>query len=65
MISPLYHRKCCWICGKDVTLEHTRTDEHGLSVHESCYAKRILLKAATTQTELWRKRASQSNRDAA
>jgi hypothetical protein len=50
--------KCCWICGKDISLEHSKTDEHGLSVHESCHAKKVLLKAASLQNEAWRKTAS-------
>lgn len=41
--------KFCWICGKDVTLEHCVVDEHGLSVHVSCNEKRILLKAASVE----------------
>jgi|SRR5215467_8647375 len=46
--------KFCWICGKDVILEHYTTDEHGLSVHKSCDEKRMLLNAASRATELWR-----------
>lgn len=49
--------KCCGICGKDVALEHCITDEHGLSVHSSCHEKRILLKAAAAEIELWRRTA--------
>jgi hypothetical protein len=44
------NKKCCWICGKDVALEHCTMDEHGLSVHSSCHEKRMLLKAASFQT---------------
>jgi hypothetical protein len=44
----------CWLCGKDITLEHSKTDEHGLIVHESCHQKRMLLKAATAQVESWK-----------
>ena len=47
--------KFCWICGKDVMLEHCVTDEHGLSVHRSCHEKRMLLKAASLQAQQLRR----------
>jgi hypothetical protein len=46
--------KICWICGKDISLEHSRTDETGFTVHESCHHKRMLLKAASLQMESWK-----------
>ena len=63
MLSRKENTKFCWICGKDVTLEHCITDEHGLSVHQSCHEKRMLMKAASLQTEMWRR--AQSKRPAA
>jgi hypothetical protein len=48
--------KFCWICGKDVALDHCTTDEHGLAVHTSCDEKRIVLKAAAAQTQIWLQR---------
>lgn len=33
----------CWICGNDVLLEKSKTDEHGKVVHEECYAVRVAL----------------------
>lgn len=60
MFSPEKPIKCCWICGKDIKLEHSKTDEHGLVVHESCNDKRILLKAASSQVASWK--AAQLNR---
>lgn len=33
----------CSICGKLVSLETCRTDEHGWAVHEVCYVKEIVL----------------------
>jgi hypothetical protein len=33
----------CWICGKAVTLEQCKVDEHGLAVHEECYVARVAL----------------------
>jgi len=63
MLSNHANTKFCWICGKDVVLEHCTTDEHGLSVHRSCDEKRMLLNAASRATELWRQ--LQAKRDAA
>jgi hypothetical protein len=62
MYPPENRIKCCWICGKNISLEHSKTDEHGISVHESCNERRMLLKAATAQVELWK--ATQSIRAA-
>ena len=46
--------KFCWICGKDLLLEHCKSDEYGLRVHESCDARRTILKLASEQAEAWR-----------
>jgi hypothetical protein len=54
MLSTTQNTKFCWICGKDVALEHCLTDEHGLCVHQSCHEKRLLLKAASLKSEQWR-----------
>jgi hypothetical protein len=54
MYPPEKSMKCCWICGKDLSLDHSKTDEHGLSVHGSCHDKRLLLKAASAQVATWR-----------
>jgi len=35
--------KFCWICGRSVSLENGKTDEHGNIVHEACYAARLRL----------------------
>jgi hypothetical protein len=51
---PEKSRKFCWICGKDISLEHSRIDEHGIIVHASCHEKRMLLKAASIQLESWK-----------
>jgi len=53
----------CWICGKDIRLEHSKTDEHGLTVHESCHSKRMQLKAESNKIEAWKAQA-QPNRAA-
>ena len=63
MFSSHQNTKFCWICGKDVTLEHCTIDEHGLSVHHSCNEKRMLMKAASRQASLWRQ--AQAEREAA
>jgi hypothetical protein len=34
----------CFICHQPVTVETSKTDEHGNSVHEDCYVSRIALK---------------------
>jgi hypothetical protein len=31
----------CWICGRTLDLKACKTDEHGMPVHESCYAAKI------------------------
>jgi hypothetical protein len=62
--SPEKRRKCCWICGKDISLEHSTMDEHGISVHESCHAKRALLKAASEQLQALRRSSRFPNRAA-
>lgn len=35
--------KPCWICGRVVSLESCKTDEHGNAVHEACYVARVSL----------------------
>lgn len=63
MLSTHRNVTFCWICGKDVSLEHCITDEQGRSVHQSCQERSMLLKAAARQTELWKQ--SRPKRDAA
>jgi len=65
MLSTHQNTKFCWICGKDVLLEHCTIDEHGLTVHKSCDEKRMMLKAATRQANLWRQSQAQLKNDAA
>jgi len=33
----------CWICGRAVGLDTSKTDEHGCAVHELCYVAKIAL----------------------
>ena len=63
LFPKIENTKCCWICGKDVKLEHCVTDRHGLSVHISCHERRMLMKAASLQAEQLRR--AQPNRTAA
>jgi hypothetical protein len=36
----------CAICKESVTLEESKTDEHGRAVHENCYIWTVELKKA-------------------
>jgi hypothetical protein len=40
---------CCWICGKPVTLENCKVDEHGFPVHGDCYVVRAALNSMRPQ----------------
>ena len=42
----------CRICGWDVTLELSKTDERGRAVHESCYVRDTLSKLRSPIDEL-------------
>jgi hypothetical protein len=53
-VERLSKIKFCWICGKDISLEHCKIDEHGLTVHQSCDERRKLLKAASLKVASWR-----------
>lgn len=39
-LKPTY---LCWICGKAVDLKTCKTDDHGMAVHEECYALKVTL----------------------
>jgi hypothetical protein len=39
----------CSLCDKPVSLETSKTDEDGKSVHEECYALKMRLRQATTK----------------
>jgi hypothetical protein len=43
------HKWTCWICGRGVSLEVSKTDEHGKAVHEECYVARVALRGASAQ----------------
>jgi hypothetical protein len=42
-VAVLIHAtsKTCWICGRAVSLEECKIDEHGLAVHERCCVARL------------------------
>ena len=35
--------KFCWICGRPISVETRKIDEHGNAAHEECYATRLNL----------------------
>lgn len=37
----------CWICGKAVTPETLKMDDHGSSVHARCHAAKLALASAS------------------
>jgi hypothetical protein len=54
MLQSQRDREICLICGTNILLDHRMMDVHGVPVHTSCHEKRLLLNAATQQTDLWR-----------
>jgi hypothetical protein len=40
----------CWICGKAVTPETLKKDDHGSSVHARCHAAKLALASASMRT---------------
>jgi hypothetical protein len=57
--------KFCWVCGRDVSLEKCKTDEHGLTVHEQCLAKRKKPKSDSARPKPSQPRDSSPDRTAA
>ena len=39
--------RMCWICGRSISLESCKVDEHGNAVHEECYAAKVALAKAS------------------
>jgi hypothetical protein len=39
----------CWICGKALSLESCKIDEHGQPVHEECYVAVVRLRSGSRQ----------------
>lgn len=52
MLSPIKSTRMCWICGRFVSLETCKTDEHGKAVHEECYAAKMALAMAALQPKI-------------
>jgi hypothetical protein len=48
-LSSICPARCCWICGKPVSLENCKVDEHGLAVHEECYLAKVASKSKKSQ----------------
>lgn len=48
----------CWICGRSVSLEAGKTDEHGNLVHEDCYVELVRLKKEQSQLGVDERRKS-------
>lgn len=44
----------CWICGKAVDLRTCKIDEHGLTVHEDCYAAKLAFDGKSTYAKAGR-----------
>ena len=42
-MHPLPPTQFCWMCGKAVTPDTGKRDDHGYSVHRRCYALREAL----------------------
>jgi hypothetical protein len=40
---PDFYSPVCWICGRAVAIENSKTDEQGFAVHEGCYLARLVL----------------------
>ena len=43
MILPFRPTLMCWICGRAVRVNSSKTDEHGCAVHEQCYVAKVAL----------------------
>lgn len=41
----------CWICCEPVNLETAKSDENGKTVHEECYAEKLLEQKAPNPQE--------------
>ena len=46
--SELRALACC-ICAGPIAVEASMTDEHGKAVHEDCYVRKMISKAATVR----------------
>lgn len=44
--SPPAATRFCWICGRPISLENSKTDEHGSIVHTECQTARLKLEEA-------------------
>ncbi len=44
-------RPRCFLCGKPVPLDPSKTDENGKAIHEECYVLRMRLRRATNKDD--------------
>lgn len=42
----------CWVCGRAISLDNCKLDEHGNAVHSECYDMRQKLKQAGSLNEI-------------
>lgn len=49
--TPSGSTRFCWICGRPVSLDNSKTDEHGNVVHSECYTARLKLKQAASSAQ--------------
>lgn len=42
--------RICWICGRPLSLQSCKKDEHGNSVHDQCYAAKLALDKQTPES---------------
>ena len=43
--------RLCWICGRPVSLENSKTDEYGNPVHSDCYTALLKLRQAGSSVQ--------------
>jgi hypothetical protein len=44
--------RICWMCGKPVSLETCKTDQHGKAVHEQCYVAKVKADGVASRRKL-------------
>ena len=57
--TPFGSTRFCWICGKAVSAENRKIDEHGSVVHDECYeaGKRLKEGGSPTERQLLKRRS--------
>jgi hypothetical protein len=57
MRSTTIDSTSCWICGREVSLKASKSDEHGRPVHEECRVTRVTLESEAVRSASQRKSA--------